>query len=268
MLARVSLAFAFSATIAMTSLLAADPVAPSTWTIDGTKREAIVHLPTKSGEGTVPIVFNFHGHRGAMRQVEKQGIHKLWPEAIVVYPQGLPTVTPNDPEGKFAGWQIKAGDDKDRDLKFVDAMLKDLRAKHKVDDARIYATGHSNGGMFTYLLWTNRGKEFTAFAPCAALASSLRAAKDVPRRPILHITGEADETVKFANQEQSIAAVRKYNECETAGKPWAKSGKLVGTKYVGKDGADVVAVIHPGTHKYPEEAPELIVKFFREHVKK
>ncbi|MCX7924997.1 MAG: hypothetical protein N2554_04200 [Fimbriimonadales bacterium] len=31
-----------------------------------------------------------------------------------------------------------------------------------------------------------------------------------------------------------------------------------------KEGASVVAAVHPGGHKYPPEAPELIVRFFKE----
>ena len=62
----------------------------------------------------------------------------------------------------------------DRDLKFVDAILKTLREKYKVDDRRIFATGHSNGGGFTYLLWAARGKELAAIAPVAAGAGLAR----------------------------------------------------------------------------------------------
>ena len=42
---------------------------------------------------------------------------RLWPEAVVVYPQGL--LTPgrlSDPQGKRAGWQKAIGAQDDRDL--------------------------------------------------------------------------------------------------------------------------------------------------------
>ena len=35
--------------------------------------------------------------------------------------------------------------------------------------------------------------------------------------------------------------------------------------YYDQRGNPVVTLIHPGTHKYPDEAPALIVKFFQEH---
>ena len=34
--------------------------------------------------------------------------------------------------------------------------------KFKIDEKRVYATGHSNGGGFTYLLWTCRPDAFAA----------------------------------------------------------------------------------------------------------
>ena len=38
--------------------------------------------------------------------------------------------------------------------------------------------------------------------------------------------------------------------------------------YASSKDAAVVTFIHPGTHAYPKEAPALIVKFFKEHVRK
>ena len=75
-----------------------------------------------------------------------------------------------DTEGKKPGWQKTFGDQDDRDLKFFDAVLATLKKDYKVDEKRIYATGHSNGGGFTYLLWAARGEVFAAVAPCAAAA--------------------------------------------------------------------------------------------------
>ncbi len=54
--------------------------------------------------------------------------HKHWPEAIVVYMQGLNTPGAlTDPDGKRPGWQKTFGDQGDRDLKFFDAVLATLR---------------------------------------------------------------------------------------------------------------------------------------------
>ena len=53
----------------------------------------------------------------------------------MVYPQGLNTPGKlTDPEGKKPGWQHGPGAEGDRDLKFFDAMLAEVRGDYKVDD--------------------------------------------------------------------------------------------------------------------------------------
>jgi polyhydroxybutyrate depolymerase len=185
--------------------------------------------------------------------------HELWPAAIVVYPQGLNTPGRlTDPEGKKAGWQHGLAAQGDRDLKFFDAMLASLRRDYRVDDKRIYATGHSNGGGFTYLLWAARGDQFAAFAPSAAAGEQHLA--QLKPKPVLHVAGENDPLVKFEWQQRMIEALKKLNQCGP-GQPWEKGHTL----YPSKLGTPVVTVIHPGTHQYLREAPALIVKFFQQH---
>ena len=58
----------------------------------------------------VPLVFVFHGHGGSGANIERRfDIEGLWPDAIVVYPDGLvghKGVT--DPAGVETGWQTHA----------------------------------------------------------------------------------------------------------------------------------------------------------------
>lgn len=265
------------------------------WKIDGVTREALIHIPAAAKTNAAPIVFAFHGHGGSMRNSARTfRYHTIWPEAIVVYMQGLNTPGRlTDPEGKKPGWQHSVGAQGDRDLKFFDAVLASLKKDHKVDAKRIYSTGHSNGGGFTYLLWETRGKEFAAFAPSASLGRSLMEkntdfVKEMARRgiaptteiagsstnaasaqnylpkPVLHVAGEKDALVKFEWQKMMMAALRKANQCGE-GKPWNADQRC--TIYQSKVSAPVVTYITEGTHKFPDEAPEIIVKFFKEHAK-
>ena len=190
-------------------------------------------------------------------------------DLIVVYAQGVPTPGQlTDPDGKKSGWQPKAGDHSDRDLKFFDEIQKTLHKDLKIDDKRIFSTGHSNGGGFTYLLWAARGDAFAAVAPSAAGPGSLKGARDLKPKPCLHVAGELDPLVKYDNQKRTMEYVRKLNGCEAEGKPWDKAGTIVGTQYESKGGTPFVSLIHPGDHTYPSDAPKLIVKFFKENPKK
>jgi polyhydroxybutyrate depolymerase len=241
----------------------AEPV-EKLWTIDGTERKALVYLPASPEKAGAPVVFAFHGHGGTMQSASRTfAYHSLWPEAIVVYMQGLPTPGKVDPEGKLPGWQRIAGDQKDRDLKFFDAVLADLKKENTVDEKRIYATGHSNGGLFTYLLWSARGDVFAAVAPSAGI--SIGGMKGLKAKPALHVAGEKDELVPFALQQRMMDAVRQLNSCDPQGQAWAKAGPLTGTLYPSKTGTPFVSLVYPGTHKVPPEAPALIVRFFKEN---
>jgi polyhydroxybutyrate depolymerase len=241
-------------------LPAADNPTRREWTVEGVVRQALVCVPAKAKTEVTPVVFAFHGHGGSMQNAARMfAYHQQWPEALVIYMQGLNTPGRlTDPEGKRPGWQPNLGDQGDRDLKFFDAVLASLKEDYKVDEKRIFATGHSNGGGFTYLLWAARGDRFTAFAPSAAIS----APNLVPRlkpKPLMHVAGENDPLVKFEWQKKMMEAVRRVNECGE-GTSWAKECTL----YASRAGAPVVTFIHPGTHAFPREAPALIVRFFKE----
>lgn len=261
-----------AACLAFSTAVASAQIRPfdvAEWTVEGLKREAVVIPPAKKTDGPAPVLLVLHGHGGTMRFMARKGFQREWPEAIVVCPQGLPTATPRDPEGKKAGWQVRAGTNGDRDLKFVDAILKTLRGKYRVDGSRVYATGHSNGGAFTYLLWAERGKEFAALAPSSAPgAALLTAGRDLQPLPVLHLAGEKDAIVSYEVQKRTMEGVRKVLGCEQEGKEWATAGPLKGTVYGSKDGPPFVSLIHAGGHEFPAEAPGLIVKFCKEHVRK
>ena len=252
-----------------TIVSAAEPLlAEKEWTVDGVTRQALVHVPATARSSPAPVVFAFHGHGGTMAHAARTfSYHTLWPEAIVVYMQGLKTPgTLTDPEGKRFGWQSGRGDQDDRDLKFFDAAFASLKTDYKVDESRVYATGHSNGGGFTYLLWATRGDLFAAVAPSAAVAG--KELKNLKPKPVLHVAGENDPLVKWTWQKMMIDAVRKLNGCDADGVEWDKAADLIGTVYASKTGTPVVTLISPGDHKFPGEAPRLITKFFKEHVKK
>ena len=137
-------------------------------------------------------------------------------------------------------------------------MLAGLKAQYKVDDRRIYSTGHSNGGGFTYLLWAQRGENFAAFGPSAA---GMARGPTITPRPLIHIAGESDTVVPIAFQTRSMDAARSLNGCESEGKPWAQYC----TEYPSKNGTPIVICLQPGGHKYYGKATELVVRFFKEH---
>ena len=233
-----------------------------TFTIDGDPRAAMVFAPSKtSGAGEpAPLLFAFHSHGSSMQEAAgTMQFQRLWPEAIVVYMQGLPTRIYVDPTGFETGWQQEPGQFGDRDLKFFDAVFAAVRMMFRVNDDRIYATGFSNGGIFTYLLWGTRGNVFAAIAPVAA--QKFPAVHLTVPKPILHIAGEQDSVVPFKEQLQSIQIARELNGSNQTG---SSCGEYC-TSYASSNGAPVVSYIHRAGHVYPTGASEMIVRFFKEY---
>jgi polyhydroxybutyrate depolymerase len=231
------------------------------WTVDGLKREALVFAPAPTTVAIRhPLVFAFHGHGGKMQGTSQlMHIQTLWPEAIVVYPQGLPTVSTHDPQGQLPGWQKEARENGDRDLKLFDAMLATMKQTYIVDSDRIYTTGFSNGGGFSYLLWAERGKTLAAIGECAGrLQDSTHLTQP---RAFLAIAGQMDKTDLFAWQQQSI---ERAQQADNAPGPGQACGQNC-TFYPSTTQTPVKTFIHPGGHVYPPWAPAEIVKFFKNH---
>lgn len=237
-----------------------------TWTIDGVKRTALVRVPS-GATGQLAVVFGWHGHGGrSTHSAGRWGYAEIDTTSILVFPQGLPTVSPLvDKEGRMPGWQTSVDSEGGRDMKFFDAMLADLKKEHAIDDRRIFSMGHSNGAAFSYLLWQARPDVLAAIG---SVAGSMRGdGKPTTSVPVIHVAGEKDPLVKFAWQKATFAAVRRQNGCSDEGRPWAKEGVLEATLYPSSKGAPLVTAIHAGGHEYAKGSTELIVRFFKENPK-
>jgi polyhydroxybutyrate depolymerase len=225
------------------------------WNVAGAQRSAIVYAPSNAVNAKTPLVFAFHGFGDTNDNFQGVELQKAWPQAIVVYPQGLRVSRRG---AAMPGWQTEKGDEKGRDLEFVDTALASLRAKYKVDDARIYATGFSNGAVFTYLLWAERPNVFAAFAAVAArLGDSVL--PTVPK-PFLQVGGKNDGNIAFALQEHAMETARRVNGV-SKGEPCGPTCTL----YPSANGTPVMTFVHDGGHEWPDGISQQIAKFFQNH---
>lgn len=190
--------------------------------VDGTRRTAAVFAPKAARETPAPLILAFHGNGGDMKTAAESMLYqKRWKEVIVVYPQGLNTPGGPDPEGRLSG-RDRRPDTSNRDIKFVDALVRSIAKDYKLDNRRVYVTGQSNGGFFAYKLCAARGDKIAAVTPCAALAEFDVAA--LKPKPVLHVAGETDPYMAFAEQERLTERLREINGCGP-GLPWLSGGR-------------------------------------------
>lgn len=164
-------------------------------TVDGIQREYILHLPRNYGSELLPLVMVFHGGGGTAEQIKDHvKFNKLADKEnfIVVYPNA---VDKNWNDGRIGD---KLPMDRD-DVKFISMLLDTLTANYKINSKRIFSTGISNGGFFSFYLALKLSSRLLAIAPVTAnlpenLKDSWKTDKPIS---VLLINGTKDPLVKF-----------------------------------------------------------------------
>jgi polyhydroxybutyrate depolymerase len=167
----------------------------SSFTVDGVEREYILHLPKKYGNETLPLVMVFHGGGGTAEQIKDHTkFNKLADKEnfIVVYPN---SVDKNWNDGRIGDKLPMERDD----VKFISMLIDTLTANYKVNSKRIFSTGISNGGFFSFYLALKLSNRILAIAPVTAnlpenLKDTWKTDKPIS---VLLINGTKDPLVKF-----------------------------------------------------------------------
>lgn len=107
----------------------------------------------------IPLVFAWHGSGGDGDEVRRTYFYlepAVGDGAIIIYPDGLSV------DGGSTGWDLEA---EGIDVRFFDAMLEAASQNYCIDRTRVFSTGYSFGGMFSYALACSRGRELRGIAP-------------------------------------------------------------------------------------------------------
>lgn len=152
-------------------------------------------VPPSCGPGkSCPLVLVFHGGGG-----DAPGMGRLTRFDAAAREQGFIAVFP---EGIGGHWNDgrPEGESHEDDVGFVDALLDDAVPRLGADPARVYSTGISNGGLFSFRLACERAERFAAIAPVAAQLGRELSRTCRPRAPIavLNIAGTEDRLMPFA----------------------------------------------------------------------
>ena len=172
-------------------------------TVNGTVRNYIVYAPKNLGTGR-PLLISCHGmNQDAAYQKDMLKIESVADTAKFV------TVFPN---GIDRGWDISG----DRDINFVLTLIDEMVDKYKIDRNRVYLSGFSMGGMFTYHAMNRIADKIAAFAPISGYPmGGTTANANVRPIPIIHTHGTGDDVVNFGGVQGALNAWINHNHCPT-----------------------------------------------------
>ena len=164
-----------------------------TLTVNGAQRTYLVSVPNGLNPNTVtPVVMGFHGGSSTSAAARNSyGLEGSEP-AIYVYPQA-----PYWPEAGGVAWDVNPAG---VDFPYFDAMLEDLKNKHCVDTARVFAAGKSNGGFFVNALACYRAQAIRALASVAGGGPSGNCSQ---AKAAMIVHGSADPIVPVATGKRS-----------------------------------------------------------------
>ena len=161
--------------------------APQHLSIDGiVRRTCELHVPVRQSRIFFPLVLLFHGGGGTGKTILSRTNFALKADAegfIVAAPDGI-----------YGGWNDGRGTVNPNidDVGFVRVLISSLKSQLPIDVTRIYATGISNGAMFTARLACELSDVLTAIATVAGpLPTNLSRSHPTPIA-VLGIQGDAD----------------------------------------------------------------------------
>lgn len=166
---------------------------------EGRNRTYVLHLPPAiTSQKPLPLLLVFHGGEGQGKQVESlTGFSKMADQKgfIVAYPDG---VNKNWNDGRDAP-SLSAQRQDVNDVGFVSALIDELSHNLTIDQKRVFATGMSNGGIFSQRLGCELANKLAAIAPVAGTMPEKLAPNCKPARPlaVLMIHGTEDPLVPW-----------------------------------------------------------------------
>jgi polyhydroxybutyrate depolymerase len=232
----------------------------------GVEREYLLHVPKSVDPSKpAPLVISMHGAGlWPASQMETSRWNELSDEQgfLVVYPggSGLPRV-----------FHVDRGAALERDVRFVSDLIDELEARYRIDSARIYANGLSNGGGMSFVLSCALSRRIAAVGLVAS-AQTLPWSWCTERRPVPMISfhGTGDRYTPYEGGESFMPNTPIFPSVTSWTSSWARRNRcapnpvrsavaadVTKDEYVGcaEDASVVLYTIRGGGHTWPGGKP-------------
>lgn len=168
--------------------------------VDGRQREYKTYIPEGLGENR-PLMISMHGmnqdadYQRGMLQIESIADTAKF---ATVFPEGI-----------NRSWDITG----QSDINFVLAIIDDMAQKYNIDKNRVYLSGFSMGGMFTYHAMNYIADRIAAFAPISGYPMGGQPFESLRPVPIIHTHGTTDDVVTYENVQARLDGWIARNGC-------------------------------------------------------
>lgn len=169
-------------------------------------REIHVYAPSDLKENS-PLLISCHGMD---QDPNYQQSNTHWEAVadtagfVVVYPRG---------GTGMSTWDIQG----DKDTKWMTEIIDQMYTDYKIDKKRVYLSGFSMGGMFTYHSMSKIADKIAAFAPTSG-TNVFGASKAMRPVPIIHPHGTNDDVLQYNQVEGFIKNYRDQFNCPAQAK--------------------------------------------------
>jgi polyhydroxybutyrate depolymerase len=178
---------------------------------DGRERRYHLHVPPHAQDvAGLPLLVVLHGGGGNGEQVrESTGLAAAGVRAgfVVVFPDGTGPLRTHLLTWNSGGIAVYAQEHDVDDTGFLKAVVADVQRRVAIDANRVFAAGHSNGGMMCHRLAREAADVFTGIAVVEG-AMDFTAADAATPIAVLLIHGTADEHVRYEGGRPKAALGR------------------------------------------------------------
>jgi poly(3-hydroxybutyrate) depolymerase len=203
-------------------------------TVGSTSRNMIMYVPSGIPSNS-PLIISCHGMNQDAAYQKSQAQFESIADAgkfAVVFPNGV-----------NKGWDISGTSD----INFITAIIDYMYSNYSIDKNRVYLSGFSMGGMFTYFAATKIADKIAAFAPISGYPMGGPNTNSSRPIPIIHTHGTADDVVSYSGVAGSISAWVSRNGCPSTAvvtDPYPSSNPNSNcTKYYYGPGTNGVSVV-------------------------
>ena len=257
-----------------------DPVDPTlhTITIEGMQpRTYYLYAPAESNaDSKLPLLLGFHGRTADAQFFRSQSMIDTY-----VPTEKFIAVLINGYVDPWSSWNAgnccsPATQNNIDDVGVVSAIIEQTISTFNVDQSKIWATGHSNGGMMAYRLGCDLSEKITAIG---IVGGALMDQTCNPTKPvsIMHLHGNLDPTVPYEGGGKfetpsiadSVLTLNKAFHCADSTSELLKPNDAFRKKYTCLGGSEVeLANYYDREHEWTLLSTKEILRFLFAHPRK